>query len=286
MLATLTLMSALSLAPAQTGGDLEVTNVRTTFGRLGPTRKDTKYLPGDRYWLSFDVGGLQFDEKGVANYSIFMEVFDSGGKSKYKSLDVPKVLNSVQGSGKIPLDAFLDITSDTKAGMYTVEVTVSQNVGTEAKPDKKTAKAKGKLEVGEKEFSIVRVHCAYDIVDTFPNTPLFPTGGAAVVGQTVRLFFALSNFERHEFNKKNVPALQLQMRVLDDKGEPTLKKPLVEALPKEDDVIPESLTVLPLFFPLALTKPGKYTLEITATDQVSKKTATATYPLVISEPPK
>ena len=65
MLATLTLMSALSL-PAADAGELQLTNARVTYGRLGPTRKDTKFLPGDVYFVTFDIEGLQFNKEGNA----------------------------------------------------------------------------------------------------------------------------------------------------------------------------------------------------------------------------
>ena len=46
------------------------------------------------------------------------------------------------------------------------------------------------------------------------------------------------------------------------------------------------LTLVPLFFPLMLTKSGKFTVELTATDLVSKKKKTITYPLTVVDPPK
>ena len=50
--------------------------------------------------------------------------------------------------------------------------------------------------------------------------------------------------------------------------------------------MPEQLSVIPFFFPMALTRKGKYTVELTATDVLSKKTATVSYPLEVVDPPK
>ena len=75
--------------------------------------------------------------------------------------------------------------------------------------------------------------------------------------------------------------------MLDADGKPTLTKPVSEDLPKADDMVPEQLTVIPLFFPLALTKAGKYTVELTASDLLNKnKVSRVTYPITVIEPPK
>jgi hypothetical protein len=276
MWATLTLMSALSLAPNQAGGDLELSNARVTYGRLGPTRKDTKFLPGDVYFVTFDTDGLQFDKKGVAQYSMKMELFDPNGKSKFKSLEQDKELFTIQGGGRVTLDAYAAVQTDTPAGVYTLELTVTD------RGSKKTGKLSRKFEVAEKGFGLVRVNCAYDAGG--PNGPVFPSPGLGCVGQVLFLHFAVAGFDRDPKTKQ--PKLQLEVRMLDEGGKATLPEPASETLPKADDMVPEQLSVLPLNFPLALTKAGKYTVELKATDLVSKKTATVTYPLQVVDPPK
>src|SRR5689334_10313128 len=46
MIGTLAAAAALALAPGQSGA-LNLTNVRPTYGELGATRTDNRYLPGD-----------------------------------------------------------------------------------------------------------------------------------------------------------------------------------------------------------------------------------------------
>jgi hypothetical protein len=277
MWATLTLMSALSMAPGQ-AGDLKLTDDRITYGRLGPTRKETKFLPGDVYFVTFAADGLTFDKKGNAKYSRQMELFDPNGKSKYKTTEQDMEVFSIQGGGQITLDAYASLPADMAAGAYTMKVTITDRGTTPAK----TAVLERKFDVGEKDFGVVRVNCAYDLGGL--NGPVFPSPGLACVGQVLFLHFGLTGFERDTKSKQ--PALKLEMRMLDAEGKPTLTAPVIEALPKADDPVPEQLSVVPLFFPLMLTKPGKYTVELTATDLVSKKTKTVTYPLSVVEPPK
>jgi hypothetical protein len=274
MWATLTLMSALSMAPGQ-AGELELSNVRVTFGRLGPTRKDTTFLPGDVFFLTFDTDGLKFDAKGNAKYTMKMELFDPSNKSMFKSREVEYELFSIQGGGRVTLDAHAGLPTDSAKGTYTLEVTITDQ------GSKKTGKLSRKFEVGEKAFGIVRVNCAYDAGG--PNGPAFPSPGLGCVGQVLFLNFGVAGFGRDDKTKQ--PALKLTMRMLDDQGKPTTE-PAEETLPKADDMVPEKLSLIPLFFPLALTKTGSYTVELTATDLVNKKTSTVKYPLKVVEPPK
>ena len=118
MWATLTLMCALSLAPGQ-AGDLQLSNPRATFGRLGPTRPDKKFLPGDVYFVTFDIEGLKFDG-GNAQYGMKMDLFDPSGKPMFKSLDQPNTLFTIQGGGRVTSDAHAVIQTDTKPGEYTL----------------------------------------------------------------------------------------------------------------------------------------------------------------------
>ena len=66
MLQTLALVAAMSFTPAQ--GGLSLSNERITFGgEFGPTRPDTKFLPGDIVFIAFDINNLKADAQGASN---------------------------------------------------------------------------------------------------------------------------------------------------------------------------------------------------------------------------
>ncbi len=287
MWATLTLMSALSLAPAADAGELQLSNARATYGRSGPTRPAGKYLPGDIYFLSFDIEGLQITKKGYANWSMKLEVLDAAGKplGGKEALDVPHTLWCIQGGGRLPQFVYSDL-SDAKPGEYTVKVTITDQFEPEPKkPDPKrkkpTATLTKKYEVGEKGFGIVRLICSSPgLRGPGPDVP-----GVGTVGDGLFLNYTITGFGRDPKTKQ--PSLRLEISMLDEAGKPTLENPFAETLPsKDDDPLPADVTALPLFNSLALTKPGKYTLELKATDQVTKKTVTASYPIVVVDLPK
>jgi hypothetical protein len=277
MWATLTLMSALSMAPGQ-AGELQLSDARTTYGRLGPTRKDAKFLPGDVCFVTFTADGLKFDPKGNAKYSMQMELFDPAGKSKFKTTEEPKEVFSIQGGGKVALDAYASIPTDMAAGKYKMKIKVT-DMGVSPP---KTAELTHEFEVAEKDFAIVRLNCAHDLGG--PNGPVFPSPGLGCVGEVLFLHFGLTGFDRDAKDKQ--PKLKLEIQMQDAEGKPTLPQAATEGLPKADDPVPEQLSVVPLWFPLMLTKPGKYTVELKATDLITKKTKTVTYPLTVVEPPK
>jgi hypothetical protein len=269
MWATLTLMSALSMAPGQ-AGDLQLTNDRVTYGILGPTRPDKKFLPGDIYLVTFDMEGLKF-EGGQAQYRMKMDLLDAKGNSMFKTLEQDRDLFAIQGGGRVTLNTHAEIKTDTAPGTYTMKLSV-----TDLKA-KKTATLERKFEVAAKEFAVVRVHCAYDLGGNLPAPAL------GVVGQGLFLHFGVTGFGRDPKTKQ--PKIKLEMSMLDEKGNPTLDKPVSEVVPEAKDEVPENFSVLPLWFSLALTRPGKYTVKLKATDLTSGKEASASYPLTVVELP-
>ena len=75
MMTSLTLFAALAMTPGQAG--MTLSSPRVTYGELGSTRPDTKLLPGDIFFLSFDIEGIKVSETGRVKYGMAMEVVDS-----------------------------------------------------------------------------------------------------------------------------------------------------------------------------------------------------------------
>src|SRR6516165_7891475 len=99
MWATLALTTAL-LAPAQEG--LEFKNVRATYGPLGQERKDDKVLPGDVYFLHFDIDGLTVDKNDRIRYSMGVDFLNKDGESQFKQDAVPQETFNSLGGNRVP----------------------------------------------------------------------------------------------------------------------------------------------------------------------------------------
>ena len=89
MLQSMALFAALTMTPGQ-GAGLTLSNPRITYGELGSTRPDNKLLPGDIFFLSFDIDGIKVSEAGRVKYGMAMEVVDATGKSIFKQMPVER----------------------------------------------------------------------------------------------------------------------------------------------------------------------------------------------------
>jgi hypothetical protein len=263
MWTSLGLIAALSLAPGQTG-DLDLINIRVTNGFFGSVRPDSKYLPGDRYFVAFDIDNVKVNQNAEVLYSMAMELKDSKNKVLYKrDPEELKALNSL-GGNRLPAFAHVEIGHDQAPGAYTLTVTVTDRAA------KKTKSFAREFEVLPPTFGVVRVTLSHDVNGNFPASLI------GVTGQLVNVNFSAVAFKRDSNDDPNVA---VEMNVYDDGGKPTLAKSIVGEV-KE---LPKELRLIPMQFLLALNRPGKFTVKLKATDNISKKTAETSIPITVLE---
>jgi hypothetical protein len=251
MWATLVLTTALNLAPAQ--GSLELKNVRATYGLLGQERKDNTVLPGDIYFVHFDIDGLQVGKDDRIRYSMGVEFLNKDGKSEFKKDPVPQEVVNTLGGSVVPAFANAQIGLDVPPGEYTLKVTVADLAS------KNTQTLTRKFEVLPRRFGLVRLGFAYDNVASAP-----PTG---VVGQSLIVQFTAVEVT---FNDKNKADLLAEATILDEAGKPTLSQPLQGRV---QDITEEfrKLRVVPMSFPVFLNRAGKFKVNLTVSDKLSGK---------------
>jgi hypothetical protein len=256
------LFAALTAAPAQTG-ELKLSNLRSTYGVQGPARTSDKYLPGDVVTVSFDIDGIKADPSGKAAYSIALEVTDADGKPKFKQ--TPRDLEATQSLGGDTLPAFASVRVglDEQPGKYTAKMIVTD------RSTKASKSVSGAYEILPKGFGLVHLTTALDPEGRIP-APFLGTG------QSLWVNFAAVGFER----QAGQPNLNVVLRVLDKDGKPTVEKPLIGEVSKD---IPDKLLALPMQFLLDLNREGSFTVELKATDKVSSKTATVSFPLTVQK---
>jgi hypothetical protein len=258
---------ALGLAPGQ-AGQLELTNVRPTYGILGAPRPTNDVLPGDVFWLAFDMQNVKLTPTGKVEYSMGFEVLNSKGTPQIKEEEKDRTLlaDTTLGGNRLPIFARADVGLDTPPGEYTMKVTVTDRTA-------KTSKVlERKFKVLPLTFGLVRLSTSYDQRGDLP-APMF-----GVPGQFLHVNFVAVGFERDKAKKQ--PNLQVELNVLDDKNKPVLAKPDTGTV-NEKNSVPENARGLPMVFVMALNRPGKFTVELKATDLVSKKTAKLNFPLTI-----
>jgi hypothetical protein len=180
----------------------------------------------------------------------------------------PQELEAVNalGGSRLPAFALSEIGTETTPGEYTLKVTVSDL----ADKNKATTTLNRKFEVLPRKFGFVRVSLA--------NEKEMPVPAIAVPGQTFFVNFAVVGFDISD-DKKN-PDLAVEMRILDEASKPTLAKPFTG----ETKEVPAAFRkIVPMQFVLAVNRPGKFTIELKATDRLSKKTAEQTLTFTVLE---
>jgi hypothetical protein len=262
MWATLAIASALSLAANDT--TLKLTNPRATYGVLGGVRTDMKFLPGDIFYLAFDMEGLTLDKKGAIQYEMGMEVKDSKGAVIYKLKPQPKEIVNSLGGTTMPNFVYAKSGLNDVPGEYTMKVTVTDLTS------KQTATLERKFTIVKKDLGLVRLNLTYDARMNL-DAPV-----VLVPGQRVYLNYSVVGFK---VDDKKRPDLTVKVTILDDKGKPTLKEPLTG---EWKDPVGQGL---PLQAIIEVNRPGKFKIVLEATDGHAKKTATESFHFTVLEPP-
>jgi hypothetical protein len=265
MWATLALMTLLGMAPEQ--AQLKLTNDRATYGPLGAVRTDNKVLPGDAYWVMFDIEGLSTNKEGKMQYSMSMEFVNSQGKTEFSTQPQDQDAINLLGGNKLPAHAMAAVGLETAPGDYTLKVTVTDRM------TKKSESLSRKFTVLPKDFGLVQARLVYlELGSPAPNM--------LVAGQTVLIHSLIVGFQRDTKDPKQ-PNIALEVVVFDEStGKKTLDQPFKDSVSSD---VPADLKALPISFPLSLNRAGKFRVEITATDTLAKKTAKISYPFTVQE---
>jgi len=263
MFTTLAFAAALSLAPAQGGGELKLANVTATYGLIGPKRTSLKFLPGDQLYLGFDIEGITLNKNSTTTYSIESRILDGSGKvwKKYDPTDrtdfVPLGGNSVPGR------VFVVLGVDTEPGTYTLEATFVD----------KTSGAKGslsqKIEVLKTDLGFVGMHAT---TDALARNPAHTTG---FVGGAVWLQGSVVGFKRDP--AKNQPDTKIEMVLLDEKGKPTMSEPIVHTV----TALEEKYPMFAIKMNVPFTRAGKFAAKFTVTDNLAKTSASFEMPISV-----
>src|SRR5262245_4473677 len=252
MLHTMALVAAMSFGPAQ--GGIELTNERLTFGgEFGPTRPDNRYLPGDLFYMAFNIEGLKADNQNKVTYIMGMIVtHDASQKVIFESKPAEQPIILPLGTTRLPCRAFLLLGLDLK-GNYTCKLTVADKATGSTKVIEK------KLIVLDPMFGIVAFHTSFDREGSLAA----PMSGVA--GQSLWLHFITVGFTRDPQTRQ--PHNQVELRVFDLRtGQPTAAEPLVYEI---KNGVKEDVSGLDWDLPLPLNQPGRYRVQLVATDKLA-----------------
>jgi hypothetical protein len=255
-------LAALIASPAQAGG-LELTNIAPTYGILGPVRPSTALIPGDVLCVRFDIDGITIAKDGKVTYTMQQEVVDKAGKQWFKPDPVNRVDQAPLGGGKLPGYTFVTAGLDLPAGDYLLKMTVTDNA------TKASKSFEQKFSVLKADFAIVAVYASSD---TQGRLPAATTG---VVGGSIFLHYSAVNFQKDAMKKQ--PDLKFEMMMVEN-GKPTVTTPAVWEV---KDGVDEKDATYSMRYPVPFTRPGKFAVRLTATDNLTKKVATVDIPVTV-----
>jgi hypothetical protein len=267
MYCSLTVAAALALAPGQAGG-LTISNIRTTYGELGAPRAEARYLPGDLFFLAFEIEGLSLGRDGKVSYTMAMEVLDKAGKPIMQPAPAERDEFLPLGGTKLPGRAFVVLDPNRAPGTYKCRLTVTDRA-TKAKTSLEQS-----FEVLPKNFGLVGLYTSADPKGDHPAPPV------GVVGQNLHVHALLIGFGRDSERKPNA---FVELRIYDDARRPTLAQAFAVPVPKELDPKEELVTV---YFLVPFNREGSFTAELKATDKVSGKTSAVSFPIKVGPSPR
>ena len=108
-----------------TEDQLRVSNVRTTYGLLGPERTATDFLEGDEVVLCFSIEGTKTDSMGKVRYSIGMEVSDGNGKVLFRQAPKDNAVQPTADGKSLEAGARVQIGLDQPPGDYTLKLSIA-----------------------------------------------------------------------------------------------------------------------------------------------------------------
>lgn len=257
---SLAFVSCLLLLPAAQNGKLELVNPRPTYGYLGAPRPKTGMIPGDVAHFTFEIKNLKLGPEGKASFSIAIEIRDADGKLMFEQKPYNVTARNFFGGSTLPCSAHVEVPRDAKPGAVDWKVTVVDRA------TKEVATLAGKGMILPNDFGIVRVGL---FADAETRVPMSAVG---VVGDSAYLQFSALGFARDKETKQ--PNVHVSLRILDEKGQPTMKAPLTG---KIDSDVTADTHYLPMLFGITLNRAGRFTLEVTAEDKIAGKTARIAY---------
>ena len=261
----LALALVLGLAPNQ-AEKLTITNVRATYGELGPLRSNDKLLPNDSYYVAFKINGFKLDQEGKIIYTMGMQLANEKGKVIYSRDPQNLETLNILGGSSLPAYTFITAGLETPPGKYTLKVMVADRAS------KAETTMSREFDILPKAFGIIRLTTSYDAAGQLPAPP----GG--VTGQSIWVTYGVTGFECDKTKKQ--PDVSVELRVLDENGKPVVTKPQGGRV---NTGVEQVYEILPFAFRVTLNRPGKFTVELSAADKIANKTEKMSFPLTVTE---
>jgi hypothetical protein len=267
MLRVLPAVAGLLLAATPALAELRIDKVEASHGRFGPVRKSLDFYPYDEVVFRFTVAGARVDDDGKVDAELSWTLHDDKGKEAF-SRKLPLKGPLALGSESFPAYVSVLVPEPAVSGEYALKVRLKDNLGGGETSFER------KLNLKATEFAIIAPRFFHD------SSATVPAPAAGVVGQHLFFRFWTIGFDRSQGKLDN----EMTVQVLDKAGKELLPKPLRLVAENNDAKVVKELPALDFGGSLMLNQPGEFTVRMTVTDRISKKTDTFEVPLEVTAP--
>jgi len=260
------LAAALIPAASAAHAKLEIRDVQAAHGPLGPERRGLDFYPADEALFRYTVAGAQVDgdRKAVGETTTTL----TGPDGTVLVHRMSPTESWLPLSDSLPTQAQVTFPPDAPPGPYTLSLSYRD------KRSGEEASFRRVLNIKRTEFAAVNIRFSYDADGKVPA----PVGG--VVGQVLYYRFKAVGFDRAAGRID----VGMDLQILDAGGRPALPRPIHLAVASRDADLVRQATDATLRGSLTLNRAGDFTLRLTLTDRVSKKTAEFEAPLHVKDP--
>lgn len=265
---SLSLVLLASLTALTQSDRLAVTNLRATYGELGPSRPDWKIPLGDALHIAFDITGLSTDAAGRVRYRVRLEVENSRGERVFAPEPGEVELLTVLGGNRVRENLVMLTGLEQSPGMYRLKLTVTDLQSRAAKRPEVAVTQDFSLVPAD--LSILRIQVTSDRAG---QKPVAPVGG---VGQTLFINGVVVGFKR---DAQKQGSIQAELTIQDEAGKTVSVRPVT----LQFAAVPAGLDYVPIRFDLPLSRPGTFRIVLKATDLSANRTTSITLPLVATD---
>lgn len=248
--------------PPRKLGPLAVQAAEPRHGRLGPPRRDWRFLPYDVLTARLSLVGVATDDEGHYDVEATTEVLAADGEVVARE---PYRLRGVAIDEILPLDILQQLP--VKEGAYRLRVSLH-----DVRSGDKT--------VWEQPFTRLPPEPALVAAGLYRDADAkVPSPAFARVGDKLFLETRFIGFDRSRGRIDTA----IELQVLDEKGRPMLEKPGTAALVTADRAVVRDNEVVTFVVEVPCPRVTKATVRATATDKAGGAKATLEMPLEIHE---
>ncbi len=246
---------------------LEIREFQASHGSYGPKRENLNVFANEEVFFRYTVTGVRTDKHGNLDIVLDELVEDSGGKT-VNSASTTQKQRMALGGDSFTGQAIFTFPENFKLGKYKFTLKITDKVSGE------TTEKSVDMNLKATEFALVQPRFARDANGEIPA----PAGG--LIGETLHLSVRAVGLDL----KGGLLDAEMNFQIYDKQNKPTMPEPITVTIREDNPKVLADVGFVRFKADFALNCTGEFTVKMTVTDKVAKKSVTFTSPLVVTGP--